>query len=57
MPISGIRPAGNESRAMINGELYLVGDQIAGTDLRFIATNAYQLLFQDSRGAIYRRNF
>lgn len=53
--VSGVRSEGSESRAIINGKLYTVGEAITGSDLRFIAAHAHQLVFQDTRGAIYRK--
>ncbi|HET7534907.1 MAG TPA: hypothetical protein VFJ90_00535 [Candidatus Didemnitutus sp.] len=56
--VTGIRASGGESKVLMNDRVYRVGDTVdveQGIKLTGVAQGA--LTFEDSRGAVYTRNF
>lgn len=56
--VTGVRAAGDDSRVLMNGQVYRRNDIVERTmGLRLIAVEQESLTFSDPQGAIYVKNF
>ena len=50
------REAGEDSRIIVDGQIFFIGDTVLiEHGLRFIAIRSSEVIFEDRRGAVYRR--
>jgi hypothetical protein len=59
LPLSGVRIAGDNSRILINGDVYALGDTIVegNLKLKFVSVAPREIIFVDDSGAQYTKRF